>query len=175
MGAPPIPKAHVLVDVTPDSPPQIIASARELLLEYGRFVAAQSAVAGFRFAALAEEAAQLPQSYPGLGGGVLLAYIAASPVASVVWRTLPSAEFATAWEVKRLWVRPVARGLGLGRILMQTILDRARAAGKTHLMLDTEPTSMASAYRLYLDLGFKECAAYRGSPTPGILYMRKDL
>jgi putative acetyltransferase len=175
MGAQSISKTPILVEVTPDSPSETIATARELLLEYGRFVAAQPGVAGFCFGALAEEAARLPESYPGRGGGVLLAYIAATPMASVVWRTLPSAVLATAWEIKRLWVRPEARGLGLSRTLMHAILDRARAAGKTHLLLDTEPTSMAAAYRLYLDFGFRECAAYRGNPTPGIVYMRKDL
>jgi len=52
-----------------------IAHARELLLEYGRFVVAQPGAVRFCFGSLEQEAAYLPQSYLEQGGGCLLAYV----------------------------------------------------------------------------------------------------
>lgn len=97
------------------------------------------------------------------------------PAGFVAWRGLPDSVEASAWEMKRLWVRPAARGLGLGKILIAAVVDRARSAGRTALYLDTAPRSMSSAYRLYLDLGFKACAPYNENPVEGLVYLRLKL
>jgi putative acetyltransferase len=167
-----------LTELRADSEPETILQARELLLEYGRFVQAQPGVASFCFGALEKEAAQLPASYLGQGGGAMLAYPGAAtstPAGFVAWRTLPLPELASAWEVKRLWVRPEARGRGVSRELMGALIARARAANKSQLLLDTAPDAMAAAHRLYVELGFVECPAYFGAPIPGILYMRLQI
>ncbi len=169
--------------VTQESAPTTIDAARKLLLEYGRFVASQAGVAGFCYGTLKQEAAALPASYGSQQGnaGALIARLAApsgksSPwVGFVAWRTLPAPELADAWEIKRLWVRPAGRGAGIGRALIESILQRAKAAGKSRLLLDTAPDSMAAAHKLYLDLGFTPCAPYTPRPTPGIIYLQKPL
>jgi GNAT superfamily N-acetyltransferase len=97
------------------------------------------------------------------------------PAGFVAWRSFHGLALSHAWELKRLWLRPTARGLGVGRGLVQAVIDRARAAHKSTLFLDTEPHLMASAYSLYTRMGFEECPAYNGVAATGIIYMRKDL
>jgi GNAT superfamily N-acetyltransferase len=152
-----------------------LAEARELLLEYGRFVVAQPGAARFCFGALEHEAARLPHSYLEQGGGCLIAHAHGNPAGFIAWRTLPVTVAPNAWELKPLWVRPVARGLSLGRVLTQAVLDRAAAAGCKAVYLDTAPASMAAAHRLYLDLGFEPCAPYNDNPVEGLAWLKKSL
>jgi putative acetyltransferase len=167
--------SYSLLELTTHSPASIIASARELLLEYGHFVAAQPNVASFCFGALKEEVAKLPQGYLDQGGGAILALTDEQPIGFVAWRSLPAPELATAWELKRLWIRPEARGSGTGRRLVQAVLARAKANSKSAVLLDTAPDAMAAAHSLYLQLGFVECPPYNGRSLNGIVYMRKSL
>jgi hypothetical protein len=55
------------------------------------------------------------------------------------------------------------------------VLDRARAAQRTAVYLDTAPASMGSANRLYLELGFKPCAPYNDNAMEGITYLSLSL
>jgi GNAT superfamily N-acetyltransferase len=157
-----------------------VAQAKELLLEYGRFVVAQPGAARFCFGTLEKEAARLPFSYHEQGGGCLVAHANGQPAGFIAWRTI-SVTFASdpaaldAWELKRLWVRPAARGLGLGRALTEAVLERALASGCKAVFLDTAPASMATAHRLYLELGFKPCARYNDNPVDGLAFLKKDL
>ena len=164
-----------LEELTPSSPSSTLAAAKELLLEYGDFVALQPGVASFCHGTLKQEAAALPKSYMDKGGGAIIAFAASQPTGFVAWRSFTNPALSHAWELKRLWLRPNARGLGIGRALVQAVIDRALAAQKSAILLDTEPQSMASAYRLYQKMNFSECPAYNGCALPGILYMRKNL
>ena len=152
-----------------------LAEARELLLEYGRFVIAQPGAARFCFGSLEQEAARLPFSYIEQGGGCLMAHVQGEPAGFVAWRTVLVSVSPDAWELKRLWVRPVARGLELGRALTQAVLDRAGAAQQKAVYLDTAPASMAAAHRLYLELGFAPCAPYNDNPVEGLAWLKKSL
>jgi len=160
--------------VTTDSE-ATLTQARDLLLEYGRFVIAQPGAARFCFGALEQEAARLPLSYLELGGGCLMAHTHGQPAGFVAWRKVPEAVEPQAWELKRLWVRPAARGLSLGRVLTQAVLDRAIAADRKAVYLDTAPASMGAAHRMYLDLGFEPCPPYNDNPVEGLAYLRKSL
>lgn len=158
-----------------DSAESALAEARELLLEYGRFVIAQPGAARFCFGTLEKEAAGLPLSYRMQGGGCLMARVNEHPAGFIAWRTVPEAIAADAWELKRLWVRPIARGLGLGKALTQAVLDRAVEAGRSAVYLDTAPASMGAAYRMYLEMGFTPCAAYNDNPVEGLAYLVKHM
>lgn len=171
----PTPPAFYLHELTPTDSNGTVAQARDLLLEYGRFVIAQPGTARFCFGSLEKEADGLPLSYHAQGGGCLMAHAHGQPAGFVAWRTIAESVAPRAWELKRLWVRPVARGLSLGRALTQAVLERAIAAGRTAVYLDTAPASMAVAHRMYLDLGFKPCAPYNDNPVEGLAYLRKDL
>jgi ribosomal protein S18 acetylase RimI-like enzyme len=170
----------VIEEIAATATEGIIAQARELLLEYGRFVIAQPGAGRFCFGSLEKEAARLPHSYLEQEGGCLIAHVkiadeTAQPAGFIAWRSLPAEVAPGAWELKRLWVRPAARGLALGRALTQAVLDRAVAAGRSAVYLDTAPASMAAAHRLYLELGFQPCAPYNNNPVEGLAWLMKPL
>ncbi len=62
-------------------------------------------------------------------------------------------------EVKRMYVREVARGRGVGQALLTRIEAEARQAGLTLLRLETGERQVA-ALRLYQRAGFQPCAAF---------------
>lgn len=168
-------RAIELEEITATAPDSMLAQARELLLEYGRFVIAQPGAARFCFGTVEKEAERLPLSYQEQGGGCMMARVDSEPAGFIAWRALPAATAPDACELKRLWIRPIARGLGLGRTLTQAALDRAAKAGYKAVYLDTAPSSMAAAHRIYLALGFAPCAPYNDNPVEGIVYLMKRL
>ena len=173
--AEPKPQPVELEEITASASEMTRRQACGLLLEYGRFVIAQPGAARFCFGSLEKEAARLPFSYLEQAGGCLLARAHGEPAGFIAWRSLPVTVAPDAWELKRLWVRPSARGLGLGRILTLAALDRAAQAGRKAVFLDTAPASMAAAHRLYLELGFAPCAPYNDNPVEGLQYLVKYL
>jgi putative acetyltransferase len=79
-----------------------------------------------------------------------------------------------ACEVKRLYVRPAARGTGIGRELAASVVELAAALGYREAMLDTLPW-MLSAIAVYRALGFEPIPPYWNNIVPGILYCGKKL
>lgn len=74
-------------------------------------------------------------------------------------------------EMKRMYVRPVARGLGVGRALAEELIAFAQSAGYRTMKLDTESTFIA-ATALYRALGFRECERYNDDPQPDTIWMK---
>ena len=66
-------------------------------------------------------------------------------------------------EVKRMWVSPAARGLGLGRRLLAELEAHAAARGVAVLRLETNGT-LAEAISLYRTSGYREVAAFNDEP-----------
>jgi DNA-binding MarR family transcriptional regulator/GNAT superfamily N-acetyltransferase len=66
-------------------------------------------------------------------------------------------------EIKRMWVAPAVRGLGIGRRLLGALEERARAAGLRVLRLDTNET-LTEARHLYGECGYREVAPFNDNP-----------
>lgn len=112
-----------------------------------------------------EELADLPGKYGPPGGALLLGLDGKRALGVVALRGLADG----VCEMKRLFVRPEARGTGLGRRLAQEIISVARALGYTLMRLDTLDT-LSSAMRLYEALGFHRIAPYYDNPLAGVVY-----
>jgi putative acetyltransferase len=77
-------------------------------------------------------------------------------------------------EMKRLFVREKAQGLGVGRLLAREAIAFATKCGYQAMILDSLPT-MTRAVSLYRSLGFREVPAYYSNPVEGTLYMELRL
>jgi ribosomal protein S18 acetylase RimI-like enzyme len=77
-------------------------------------------------------------------------------------------------ELKRLYVREQARGLGVGKALIAAITQVARERGYAQVKLDTLP-QMQSAIALYRSAGFAPIAPYGSHAYPGLVCFGKTL
>jgi putative acetyltransferase len=120
------------------------------------------------------EIANLPGDYAPPRGALLLAKVDGAIAGCCALRPLDSSDYVNAAEMKRLYVRPVFRGLGLGRQLAEAILDEARFAAYDSVLLDTLD-DMEIARAMYEELGFKEIPPYYHNPLAGAHYLKVDL
>jgi GNAT superfamily N-acetyltransferase len=162
-----------------NDPPQIallpveagdgIEPAREILREYARSLDVDLCFQNFE-----AELAALPGEYAAPAGRLLLAHVDGALAGCGGLRALSDVDYANACEMKRLYVRPAFRRFGLGRVLAEALLDEARRAGYSAMLLDTLD-EMESARQLYASLGFEEVAPYYFNPIPGAHYLKADL
>ena len=75
--------------------------------------------------------------------------------------------------MKRLFVQPEGRGLGLG-ISLVNLLDIAKSLGYTQIKLDTLPR-MSEAIKLYTRLGFIPTTSYYDTPMKGTVFLVQQL
>lgn len=142
-----------------------IGACRELLREYEKSLGISLCFQGFD-----AELAALPGAYARPRGRLLLARVAGMPAGCAALRPLPGEDA----EMKRLYVRPEFRGMGLGRMLAECVLDDARSIGYRTVKLDTLP-AMKEAWGMYASLGFAETAPYNDNPVAGVRFMSLDL
>jgi GNAT superfamily N-acetyltransferase len=139
--------------------------ARGLIEEY-----AASLNVDLCFQDLDHELAHLPEEYGPPGGAFLLAEENGACLGCIGLRRISD----TIGEIKRLYLRPAARGRGAGRLLAEGIIAAAQRLGYARLRLDTLP-DMKEAQALYATLGFEAIAAYRFNPVPGTVFLELSL
>jgi ribosomal protein S18 acetylase RimI-like enzyme len=145
---------------------------RDLVLEYGEHLASHPAgPEHFCLAGFNEELAGLTEMYRA-PGCMLLATVDGEPAGCVALREMAEPR---GLELKRLWVRPAFRGLGLGRRLMDAAIAHAMVADAEAIYLDTVPAAMPEAVRLYAELGFEAVEPYSAKRMPGIGFFRLPL
>jgi ribosomal protein S18 acetylase RimI-like enzyme len=140
-----------------------------LFLEYARSLPVDLCFQNFE-----QELRELPGEYNAPRGALLIALVNGNLAGCCALRPLDGVDYANACEMKRLFVRPDFRGLGLGRQLAEGILDAARLAGYDRILLDTLD-DMESARALYEDLGFEDIPPYYFNPIAGAHYLKAEL
>lgn len=145
------------------------AQVREIFREY-----AASLGVDLTFQDFDAELAELPGEYGTARGALLLARIDGALAGCCALRPLDNADYPNACEMKRLYVRPAYRGLGLGRQLAEAIMDAARLHGYDSVLLDTLD-DMEAARTLYEELGFEEVPPYYHNPIAGAHYLKASL
>jgi GNAT superfamily N-acetyltransferase len=125
---------------------------RELFQEYEEFLGFDLCFQDFQ-----QELAALPGAY-------------APPTGCVGLRGLEPG----VCEMKRLYLRPAARGKGLGVELCLAVIERARTLGYKSMRLDTVG-KLEKAIELYRSLGFETCPAYCHNPHPDVEYFELRL
>ena len=68
-------------------------------------------------------------------------------------------------EAKRLFIMPEYRGKGYARIMLNTMLERARELGFSEVTFTTKPSVMQIGYGLYIRMGFEEVFEKEGIVT----------
>jgi len=117
-----------------------------------------------------EELATLPGKYLPPDGRLYVIYLEDKLAGCIALRRYD----ATRCEMKRLFVRPQFRGLRLGRILAERIIEDAKAIGYQAMVLDTLKT-LESAVTMYRRMGFEEIAPYYDNPLKDVLYFQLTL
>jgi ribosomal protein S18 acetylase RimI-like enzyme len=151
--------------IRPASGPEDVETARTLFREYAEGLGVDLAFQGWE-----RELRELPGDYAQPRGALFLAERQGAAVGCVALRPLDP----PLCEMKRLYVRPAGRGLGLGRRLAEHVIAEARRLGYAAMRLDTLP-SMGEAQALYGRLGFREIPAYRYNPIVGTRFLELDL
>lgn len=116
------------------------------------------------------EFAALPGKYAAPDGRLLLAREQASVLGCAALRRVD----AVSCEMKRVYVRPAARGRQLGRRLVERIVEEARLAGYARICLDVLP-EFAAAQALYASLGFVPAEPVTFNPVPGTRFLALEL
>jgi ribosomal protein S18 acetylase RimI-like enzyme len=112
----------------------------------------------------------LPGAYAPPEGRLFLAMVDGEPAGCAALRKLED----SVCEMKRMYVKPDFRGLGLGRRLAQQVILAGREASYRRMRLDTIRT-MEAAIAVYRSLGFRSIAPYYENPIEGAEYMELTL
>jgi putative acetyltransferase len=127
-----------------------------------------------RFQNFDAELLELPGDYAAPHGHLLLAFVGDALAGCGAFRQIGDVDYANACEMKRLYVRPNFRSLGLGRLLAQALFDEAKRGGYSVMLLDTLD-DMEAARSLYASLGFSEIPPYYFNPIAGAHYLKAEL
>ena len=144
---------------------QEIEVVRRLFREY-----AHSLPIDLTFQDFENELAFLSGYYQAPAGDLLLAHVKSHPAGVVGFRALERG----ICEMKRLYVQPAFRRLGIGKALAVRVIDETKKRGYRIIRLDTL-TSMDAANFLYRELHFSPIPAYYANPYVNVIYYERQL
>ena len=131
---------------------QNLDEVKELFKEYSQIKGAEGCFVSFD-----KELADLENFYGG--GAILVGYEAEKPVACIAIKKKDDENC----EAKRLFIKPESRGNGYGRVMMNSMLGKARELGFKEVTFTTKPAVMQVGYGLYQRMGFEETAENDGT------------
>lgn len=170
--------------------PQDLEHTKDLFTAY-----ANSLPISLTFQNFTAELASLPGLYAPPTGAIFLAFVNptstlstnppnpnpslnqvnAIPIGVIALRPLPpTPQGSKICEMKRLYLSPASRGLGIGKKLVEEVVKEAKRLGYQEMRLDTLP-SMVGARALYKIVGFVECERYYDTPIEGTMFLSLDL
>jgi GNAT superfamily N-acetyltransferase len=168
-----------------------LGTVRTLLREYAAYLNTSVGQEHICLENYEKELITLPSPYQAPGGVILLAAVEGEPAGVIALKPLMPLRSAfpgeRACEMKRLWVRPQFRGLRLGSLLSERLIEQARKCGYTAIYLDTMPATMAAANRIYTKLGFAPVERYGDNPvlrqqpgctdnrSPDVVFLRREI
>jgi GNAT superfamily N-acetyltransferase len=162
--------------ISPVETDEDLAAAKMLFYEYADFVKDQFGeyidpdwAAHWR-RKLEEEAGSLPGRYAAPGGCLLLASHQDKAAGCVALRKLSD----EVCEMRRLFVKPEFRRLGVGNALGEAVIEKGRELGYRLMRLETNRLLQA-ATALYASLGFEEAGLSAETPIEGMIYMELRL
>ena len=136
-------------------------AVKTLFIEYSKWLPVSLDFQDFN-----QELNDFPKGYVYL----LLAKKAGMPVGAMGLR----AHSKTTCEMKRLFVKQEAQGLGIGRSLSLHLMQEAKALGFKEMVLDSLKR-LKPAVKLYQSLGFSEIEPFNFNPEDDVIYMRRNL
>ena len=143
-----------------------LTSAAALFRAYAKTLPVDLGAQGF-----SQELASLPGVYAPPGGELLLAKRGDHVLGCIALKPL---EPPAVGEIKRLFVRPQARGKGVAKALVTAIIKTAADRGYQEIKLDTLP-HLKEAIGLYTDFGFAPIPPYGSHPYPGLVCLGRNL
>ena len=155
-----------MVEIAAAAAEEDFITAKQLFAEY-----AESLPFDLGFQDFDQELESFPGKYEQPDGCLLLARIDGAVAGVVGLRPLDDG----ACEMKRLYLRPAYRGIGLGKDLAVAVIAEARQRGYRAMRLDTLGDTMQAAISVYKKLGFREIDPYTHNPLPDAVYMELDL
>lgn len=155
-----------MINILQAETPQQIEDARILFREYEKWFGLNLCFQNFD-----EEVANLPGNYIKPSGRLLLASVDGKIAGCIALRAIE----ADVCEMKRLFVRPNFQGAGVGKNLIEKLIEEARFIGYRKMRLDTFPPKMQKAVEIYKSYGFREIPPYYYNPYGEALFMEMDL
>ena len=142
-----------------------IEEIKELFCEYAAWIGSDLAFQNF-----SAELETLPLNYALPEGRLYIAFAGGIPAGCIALKKLDSERC----EMKRLYVRPSFRNLGIGNKLVSIIIADAKEIGYRHMLLDTL-SSFEKALEIYRQRGFYETEPYYSNPWDNVIYLKLDL
>jgi len=130
------------------------SKAKILILEYVTWLGIDLSFQNFD-----HELNTLPETYGSPNGGLCIVLRDNKAVGVAGIKRFSETEC----EVKRMYVQPESRSLGIGKLLITQCIEIAKRLNYNTIKLDTADF-MKSAIKLYSDSGFIEIPAYRHNP-----------
>jgi ribosomal protein S18 acetylase RimI-like enzyme len=155
-----------MIEITQAESTEQIEEIRRLFREYENWLGIDLCFQDFE-----KELANLPGKYAKPDGRLFLISVKNQSVGCIALRKTD----VEICEMKRLYVREDFRGLGLGKKLIEKLIEEAKSAGYKKMRLDTLPDKMPFAVKLYKSYGFCEIAPYYHNPHGETLFMELDL
>jgi ribosomal protein S18 acetylase RimI-like enzyme len=142
-----------------------IAQARALILEYIKWLNHDLC-----FQNIDEELSRFPEKYDEPDGAFFIAKENDNIIGCAGLKKMDD----KTCEMKRLFVNDKYRGKGLGKKLVEMIIEAAKSKNYEKMQLDTLNT-MENALAIYYKAGFYEIEPYYNNPNNGVVYLEKKL